>query len=324
MRQKQILRHWKILRRLENLHCGMTPNELAAELNVSVRTIYRDLITLQDAGFPISNETSESGNRYFLTQKSTIIDKLLFGPSELLALYLSQGILSQLRGTIFQEAIDRLLQKVNEVIPESAKSYFKELETSILIELFSRRDYKKKAKEIQAILTSLRDKRTLNAIYFSPNRGELKREIDPYCLWVMGDSLYLIGFCHINKEIRTFLVDRIKKATPTKKNFSIKSGFDFRKYTTESFRVMRGGKEEEFELRFEPQIAYLIKERIWSPNQILKEHPDRSITLSFKVKGLEEVKSWVLSFGELVEVIKPQKLKEQIKNSCQKILQKYN
>jgi len=324
MRQEQSLRHWRILRLLEQHRQGMTPGELAEEFKVGIRTIYRDLATLQEAGFYFSSEKTGTGATYFLTQDSGAVDKMGIGPSELLALYLSQGILSQLRGTVFQEAIDRLMEKVSEVVPDQAKKYFQELETSILIELFNRRDYRKNARQIQAILSSLRDKTVLKMQYFSPNRGEMERKIDPYCLWVMGDSFYLIGFCHLNQEIRTFLVDRIQKAIPTKKPFAIKSGFDFRKYTSESFRVMRGGKEEEFELKFDPRISYLIKERTWHPTQSAKTNPDGSVSLCFRARGMEEVKSWVLSFGELVEVIKPEKLRQEIKASCQKMLKTYS
>jgi len=323
MRQEQVLRHWKILLKLEAHRVGMSPKQLAEEFRVSERTIYRDLLTLQDAGFPFTSEKIDGVTHYYLTEHPGLTSKLGFGPSELLALYLSQGILSQLRGTIFQEAIESLLEKVNAILPESAREYFRELEASIIIDLFTRRDYRKKSKEIQAILSSLRERTTLNFLYFSPARGELERELDPYCLWVMGDSLYLIGYCHINREIRTFLLDRIKKAASTKKRFKLKAGFDFRKYTEESFRVIRGDEKYEFELKFDPKVSFLIEERTWHPTQKLVKNPDGSITLKFKARGLEEVKSWALSFGELVEVIEPKPLREQIKSTCERIFKKY-
>ncbi len=324
MRQEEMLRQWKILRRLEQYRNGMTAQELADEFKVSVRTVYRDLSTLQEAGFYFSSNKNEKGTVYLLTQDSGAINQIGVGPSELLALYLSQGILSQLRGTVFQEAIDRLMEKVSEVLPSSARKYFQELEASILIELFSRRNYQKKAREIQAILCSLRDKTILKMRYFSPNRGELERKVDPYFLWMMGDSFYLIGFCHLNQEIRTFLVDRIEKAVPTKKPFTVKSGFDFRKYTSESFRVMRGGEEEEFELNFDPRVSYLVKERRWHPTQSLKTNPDGSVTLHFHARGMEEVRSWALSFGDMVEVIKPETLRREVQLICRNMMDKYS
>jgi proteasome accessory factor B len=323
MRQEMMLRHWKILRRLEEFRRGLTSEELAEEFKVSARTIYRDLVTLQEAGFPFSSESTGNGMRYYLTKPAGAIDKMAFGPSELLALYMSQGILSQLRGTVFQESIDQLMDKVREVVPASVREHFRSMEASILIESFRRRNYFKRAREIHSMLSSLRDRTVLRMVYFSPNRGELERELDPYCLWVMGDSLYLIGFCHLNNEIRTFLVDRIQQAYATKKPFVMNSGFDFRKYTSESFRVMRGGQEEEFELKFAQSVSHLIKERIWHPSQVLKTNPDGSVSLTFSARGLEEVKSWALSFGEQVEVIKPERLRREIKSCCQKILKSY-
>jgi len=323
MRQAQTLRHWRLLFLLDQHRQGLSPDELAAEMGSNVRTIYRDLVTLQEVGFPFTSERVEGVTRYCLTREPGLLGQINFGPSELLALYLSQGILSQLRGTVFQEAMDRLLEKVSAIIPAQARNYFRELETSIIIELFNRRDYKKRAREIQAILNCLRGKNVLRMKYFSPNRGEMVREVDPYNLWVTGDSFYLIGFCHVNQEIRTFLVDRIKSATPTKKPFTLKSGFDFRNYSAESFRVMRDGEADDFEIRFDSSVAYLIKERTWHPSQKLKTNPDKTVTLSFRARGMAEIKRWVLSFGENAEVIKPQKLRQEVKAQAQKTLKKY-
>jgi len=323
MRQEQVLRQWRILFLLDQHRQGLSPAEIASELGATIRTVYRDLATLGEVGFPFTTERIDNTTRWVLIRSPGLVSQLNFGNSELLALYLSQGILSQLRGTVFQEAMDQLLEKVKAIFPSQARSYFRELETNIIIEPFNRRDYRKKAHEIQAILSCLRDKHVLKMQYFSPNRGEMLRELDPYHLWVFGDSLYLIGFCHLNQEIRTFLIDRIKSATPTKKPFTFKSGFDFRRYSQESFGVMRGGQAEDFEIRFDPKVAYLIKERIWHPSQKIMLNPDRSLTLSFRAKGMAEIKKWVLGFGELAQVIKPLKLRNEIKASAQKILQIY-
>ena len=323
MRQEQALRHWKILLRLEEYRYGLTPKELAEEFGVSDRTIYRDLLTLQSAGFPITNEKRQGKMKYFLINHPGILNKINFSPTELLALHLSKGILSQLEGTIFHDAIEQLLYKIEEVMPGSMLDYFQELETGIFVQLFQRRDYEKKSKEIEAILSSLRGKKTLDMVYFSPQQGEMRRKVDPYCLWVMGDSLYLIGFCHIHKEIRTFLVDRIKKAIPTKKEFKIQGHFNFQDYARESFRVMRGGEIEEYELKFAPQVSYFIQERTWHPTQKIIKHRDGSITLKFRARGRGEVKSWVLSFGNLVEVKKPEGLRKEIKQTLMQTLEKY-
>jgi len=323
MLQEQVLRQWKILVLLDQNKNGMSPDELAAEIKTNVRTIYRDLATLQEVGFPFSSEKTDGITRYYLVNDPGIIRQLNLGPTELLALYLSQGILSQLKGTLFQQAIDQLLEKVGAILPKTGREYFQGLEANIIIELFNRRDYRSKAKQIQAIVSSLRDRKVLRMNYSSPNRGAMEREVEPYHLWVMGDSLYLIGFCRVNKEIRTFLVDRINAAAATKKPFTLKDGFDFKKYSQESFRVMRSGETLEFELKFDPHVAYLVKERLWHPSQKIKTNPDGSVILSFSAKGLEEVKSWALSFGENVEVLKPAKLRQEIKSACSKMLKKY-
>ena len=323
MRQEQALRHWRILVKLSTNRYGFTPEELAEDLGVDKRTIYRDFSTLFSAGFPLTTEKRDGKTKYILTDYPGLIDRIGFSFTELLALHLSKGILSQLEGTIFHDAIEQLLYKIEEVMPEPMLDYFKELEAGVYVQMFQRRDYEKKSKEIEAILSALRGKKTLDMVYFSPQQGEMRRKVDPYCLWVMGDSLYLIGFCHIHKEIRTFLVDRIKKAIPTKKKFKIQGHFNFQDYARESFRVMRGGEIEEFEIEFAPQVSYFIQERTWHPTQKIIKHKNGSVTLKFRARGRGEVKSWVLSFGNLAEVKKPKALREEIKQTLKQMLEKY-
>jgi len=68
-------------------------------------------------------------------------------------------------------------------------------------------------------------------------------------------------------------------------------------------------------IRFDREVAGYIRERCWHPTQRIDEHPDGSLTLSLTVNHLLELKRWVLSWGEMAQVIAPPDLVKDIQTS---------
>ena len=147
----------------------------------------------------------------------------------------------------------------------------------------------------------------------------MERRIDPYHVWFMGGTIYVVAWCHERKEIRLFVLDRMEKALLTDDRFEIPADFNMDEFTKDRFRVM-GGDEVRVEIQFDPQIAYYIKERTWHPSQEIRDNGDGSIVLAMSVEGLGEVKSWVLSFGRLAKVLSPEKFRgdiaQELKNAA--------
>jgi predicted DNA-binding transcriptional regulator YafY len=324
MRQKQQLRHWLIMRKLEGMYNGKSVPELAEELGTSERTVYRDLATLQDAGFPITSERTENETRYRIMDGANGRLTFTVGKSELVALYLSQGLLKLMEGTVFEESLTSLMEKIKAVVPPEHLVYFHGIEESLAVGKAATRDYASKRPVISEILNALSKQQTLEMLYFSPGRGkETTRRVDPYKLWLVGDAFYLIGFCHVNKEVRTFLLDRIKTAKTTQDKFNISEGFDFSEYIKDTFRVLRDEKPLEVLVRFAPEVAHTLREKKWHPSQELIENPDGSVTVRIEARGLNEIRSWILSWGEMAEVIEPEELRQELQKTFMNLIKVY-
>lgn len=112
MRGIQIARQWKILRLLEARSQGVGLNELSVEFEVSLRTIYRDLNALQEAGYPLYNERNGKNAVWKLVESFRKHFPLPLTEAELMALCLSRDILGFFEGTIFYDGIETLFQKV--------------------------------------------------------------------------------------------------------------------------------------------------------------------------------------------------------------------
>ena len=80
---------------------------------------------------------------------------------------------------------------------------------------------------------------------------------------------------------------------------------------------------EEYEFLFSEKIANYVLEREWHKNQIAVQNDDGSVLLKFSSNQKQMVFSWVMGFGESVTVIKPEKLREEIRAECEKMAEKY-
>lgn len=113
-------RQWKIIRLLESRSQGVSLNELAAEFDVSLRTIYRDMDALQDAGFPVYSEKEGKNAVWKLLESFRRHFPLPLTDPELMALSLSRDLLGAFEGTIFCDGIETLFQKVtSSQLPET-------------------------------------------------------------------------------------------------------------------------------------------------------------------------------------------------------------
>lgn len=324
MRQRQQLRHWVILRRLEGSRLGVSVLDLSEVLGASERTIYRDLATLQEAGFPLTSEKVEGETRYRLMDNERGRVTFTVGKSELVALYLSQGLLRLLEGTVFEESFASLLEKIKAVVPPEHLVYFHGIEDSLAVGKAATRNYASKRPVMSAVLECLSRQVTLEMTYFSPARGrETTRRVDPYKLWLVGDAFYLIGFCHVNKEVRTFLIDRISAASITQERFSMDTGFDFSEYINETFRVMRDEEPVEVTVRFSREVAHTFREKKWHPTQETTENPDGSVDVRIEARGLNEIRAWIMSWGTYAQVIEPQELRQDLHDTFENLEKTY-
>ena len=123
-----------------------------------------------------------------------------------------------------------------------------------------------------------------------------KRKVDPYQVWVMSGSFYLIAFCNVRNAIRTFAMDRIKSYTVTDESFEMSEDFKLEDYLQAAFRVMRG-KPEKVTFRLTPGAAHVVRERIWHPTQELREIEGGGVEISVEVPINYEITSWIMGFG---------------------------
>ncbi len=318
MRGTQLARQWKIIRLIESRKRGISGTELANELEVPLRTVYRDLDAIQEAGFPIYTDR-EGKNSYWKILETFKNDfPVPLTMTELMALHMSGDLLSIFQGTIFHESIESLFQKVKSALAPEVLQYLENISGKLKICLGPAKRLPGMKGAIKALSEATARKRRVEILYCAVSTGqETKRKVDPYQLWVMNGGFYLIGFCHVRHAIRTFAMDRIKGFSVLNETFHFPKNFNLEEYLQTAFHVMRG-EPQKIKVRFSPEVSHIVRERIWHPTQEIREMSGGELEISLEVPINYEIISWILGFGSAAEVLQPGSLRTRIRDELRK------
>jgi len=150
-----------------------------------------------------------------------------------------------------------------------------------------------------------------------------ERIIHTYGLCDHKGATYFYGYCELRKEGRMFKLLRVISHEILRDVFVVNPRLNFKKTIKNSFGIYNDPPID-LELKINYPMSQIVKEKVYSSNQKIKEVEDQAIIFTAKMGGYTEIKRWVMGMGSLVEVIKPLKLKEDIINETKKVLEIYN
>lgn len=322
-RADQQIRQWTILKLLES-NGKITLQKIASELAdpCHERTLRRDLDALGLSGFPVYSDR-ENGKSYWKLNESYRKFPVPLTATELYALQCGLKLMTPLEGTFISESLRGLYQKVNANLNPENRKYLTLLQQSLHIGIPPYKIYKTHRLLIEQIRQAIEKGKTVDMTY-RPLRTSRpgKKKINPYRLWYYNGTLYLIGYSHERKEIRTYSVDRVGTIKITDKSFQMPLYFSIEDYFRDAFGVFRG-KPEPVELVFEPSASIWVREKIWHSSQKFTMLRGQKIRMNLDVAVTPELIQWVLGFGAQVEVIQPASLRRAIENESWKLLEKY-
>ncbi|MEQ8785537.1 MAG: WYL domain-containing protein [Pirellulaceae bacterium] len=303
---------------------GRAVRELADEMSVSEKTIRRDLAVLTDAGFPIEDKTGEFGRKAWRIAPSWSPSQMAFTFDEALALYLGRQFLEPLAGTLFWQSAQRAMNKIRATLTPSALRYVDRAAEVLYHTAFGASDYSRKADLIDALMVAIEDRHAVFLTYRSQRATEpVTYDAYPYGLTYHRGSLYLVGRAPQHDEIRHWKVDRIEVVEPAELQFSRPSGFNLRRHFADSFGIWDGRGRIAVRIRFSADVARYVEESTWHASQKLQRQHDGTLIATFRLSAIEEIKSWILSFGRHADVLGPPELREEIATELQTLLMRY-
>jgi predicted DNA-binding transcriptional regulator YafY len=321
-RGDQLGRQWRIIQTLLT-SSGKSAAELASELDIHPRTVYRDLMALQTAGFPIYTERMDGKSLWSLLDTMKHHIPVPFTLPELMALYFGSTMLKVFKGTFFYDSLETLSQKIKTTLPPESLKYLKSVEQTMHMGIRPYKDYAKFRGILKQVNEAATARKTIEIVYYTMSRKkETKRSIDPYRIWFFNGTFYLIGLCHMRGEVRVFALDRIKLLHQTKKTFEMPEDFDLEEFVRPSFGIYQGPLTR-VKIRFSPDVTGYVKESIWHKSQKITDEKDGSILFEAEVAGIEEIRFWVMSWGSKAEVLEPVSLQEEIRTEAEAVMGLY-
>ena len=303
-RGRQVTRLLRLVKLLQRPQ-GVSPSEDSKELGCTVRTLYRDLHALEEVGYPLYAEPDGERQRWRLVAGFRHQHALPFNHDELTALWMAREALAALGGTAFAAGARSVVEKVRATLTDDVRRRLDRAQNALAVSGPARR-YGGRAAIADTLRRGAEEHRTVELTYASLAGRRSRRFVDPYVLWVdpTAAALYVTGFDHDRREVRTFLVDRAGAASLTARTFEPITGWDARAHLAASFAAF-GGPAVAVRLKFTGRAARLVEERVWHPSQTVAARPDGVVELSMRVPQSPGLRAWVLSWVPEVEVVSP-------------------
>jgi predicted DNA-binding transcriptional regulator YafY len=163
------------------------------------------------------------------------------------------------------------------------------------------------------LLEAAQKRQVLNIHFSLPfEQRNIVTDFSPYHFFYAEYSWHTIGNSSFHGAVHTFKLNQIKQISPIDKYFVEDEKFNLQEYFGYAWSLLREGQIYTVELKFSPEIAEDVAETQWHETQTVSFNDDGSVTLKFRVDGLDEITWWILSYGDRVEVLKPIVLRQRI------------
>jgi predicted DNA-binding transcriptional regulator YafY len=285
--------------------------DLAAIFETSVRTIYRDMQALSEAGVPI---VSVTGQGYSLMD-GYFLPPLRFTTEEAIMLLLGSNSLARSFDDYYRRAAAAASRKIEAILPEPLRAEVREVQDSIL--LVGDAANEQEADRLRQLRRAILERRQVRFQYHARSRegAAQMRNADPYGLINFDQTWYLVAHDHLRHDLRHFRLERMEQLVLLDKRFARPPDFHMNPPDVERDRpqVVR--------VLFDHAVARWVRE---SRNFFVVQQEDTAegLLVTLRVRDPDEIMAWLLGWGGRVRVLAPDEVRRRLIDSAQAILKK--
>ena len=281
-----------------------TAPELAERFEVSKRTINRDIEDLCRAGIPIRTAQGTGGGISIMDGYR--MDRTILTSKDMQMILAGLRSLDSVSGSSYY---GQLMEKI-----QAGSSEFITGRDSILIDLSSwYRD--SLAPKIEIIQDAIGDRRLIKFRYYAPS-GESERTVEPYYLVFRWSSWYLWAWCLKRKDFRLFKLNRMDGVQITEKNFECR---DATMPDLSNEKIFPGGIK--VKALFEADQKWRLVEEFGT--SCFTENDDGRLLFTADYTDMENLITWILTFGDKAEVIEPEEVRERVRTAIEAMIKNY-
>jgi len=277
--------------------------EIAHRFEISLRTVYRDVKALMEAGIPIG---SEAGKGYFIVE-GFHLPPVMFTQDEASAMLVAGKLIDKMGDKSIRNAFDSALYKIKSVLNETERDHLENLNEHVGVFLRSRYEHRDKDEFPDHFLTEIQRAiarhEVLSLVYSNAEEEESEREVEPVAIYYYSLSWHLIAWCRIRNDYRNFRSDRIKKLTNTGQVFNSRSKLSLDEYF--NAQIQANPNLIRVVVVFEKES--LRRQKLYG--SISQEDLGDKVRCEFLMDNMQYMSHWLLMFGNSVIIEQPEQLK---------------
>ncbi len=299
---------------------GMAIKDIARRIDVSVRTVYRDLTAIERE---IGIKAWSDGGHWGLVADE-FLPPLKQTQDEAMAVVLSARLMVRYADK-YDPDLAAAFEKLGEILPAALGEH-----VSRTLDVLSRHPRDEVFSRHVTLLTKAwAERRVVSLDYeparYGPDSAPRTARVRPYLIEpsLQTHALYLIGFDETRGALRTFKIERIRDLSITPASFEapeaglVEGMFDL------AWDIIADQEPVEVVLRFSPTVAARVQEARWHPSQQVTVEADGSLVWRATVAGTIEIRLWALQWGDDVEVIAPATLRDDVAATHRRAVERY-
>jgi predicted DNA-binding transcriptional regulator YafY len=288
--------------------------DLAARFEISKRTVYRDIQALSESGVPV---VAVPGQGYSLVE-GYFLPPLSFSADEALMLLLGADFMAQNFDAEYRKAGEAAVSKIEAVLGDNLREEVLYLQRSLRFIAASPSD----SPFLQQIRRAIIQRRVVRFEYHArmSESGDIAgeqttRDADPYALVHVNGRWYMIGYCYLRRDTRSFRIDRIEHLEVLRRAFMRPKDYSVHE-------LQLTPREVEVRALFDANVARWVREEQSFYLERAEDTPD-GLLVTLRVRREDEVFQWLLGWGAHVRVLEPASLRQRIMGEARALLGRY-
>ena len=308
-KRDRLARFYRVVQYLEAHREGATPDEIAAFVGMSRRSVYRDLHALEDE---IDVALWSEGGRWGVAANA-LLPAFRLTQAEAMAVFLAARLMAK-----YADAHDPDLaaafQKLTTGLPPVLAAHV----GRTLDVMASRPLDPSGAQNLRDLTVAWADRRVVEFTYdpstYDRSRPPRAARVRPYLIEPssVARALYLIGWDESKGAVRTFKLERIRSLRVTTSRFEAPPEGAVEQSLERAWGIIADQDDVDVVLRFSGAVASRVAETRWHPSQELTPLGDGALEWRGRVSGTLEIREWILGWGAEVEVLAPAGLRAEV------------
>lgn len=289
---------------------------IAERFDISLRTVYRDIRTLKNAGIPI---IGDPGIGYAIMEGYRL-PPIMFNEGETLALLTAEKFIGKVTDKATQADYSNAMLKIKAILRSAEKQALAELDDSIA---FSNNNSWANKTYLQDLFKSIANKQLLNIQYQKADGNSSERKVESIGCYHHLNNWYLVAFCQLKKDYRTFKMNRIVQLKVLEEYFDTKH-LNLQDYINQQDQSWKAQHQfQSIEIVFkQPHVKYAELRKYYFG--FVEQYIDKEgVRMKFLYSSLEIMARWLLQFGDQATVIAPLTLKNRMKTLATQLYQHY-